>query len=1050
MATTNFQAFSGDVEVVSNLQVGTANLFVDITTGQVGIGKTNPTQLLDIVGNVAANVNTLFVNTVTSRVGIGTSEPSTNFDVNGNVNIGSTLTVSGFRITAAAAAEDDLQAITNAGADTTNQIHITNGTRAISSSTGALRVGDSGAPGGIGVVGNVYVGDTVTTQDLSVNNVISDFAVNTDDFFVDISESKVGVSTTQPHAELHVVGNVYVSSNLTVDADTLHVDAANDRVGVNTKNPEASLHLVGNAYVSSNLTVDADTLHVDAANDRVGVNTKNPEASLHLVGNAYVSGDLETDSDILMSSNVFIKGSGPDSNAVAIGMEAGYTTQGIDSIAIGTEAGKTAQNNNAVAVGHFAGLTAQYTAATAVGVSAGRIDQHGNATAVGNKAGCSSQGAQGTAMGFQAGMNNQGSAGVAIGNTAGCSAQGINAVAIGGSAGCLSQNNEAVAIGIQAGYAGQAFRSIAIGPYTGNQGQGESSIAIGRQAGNQQQGTNSIAIGRTCGYTGQGNISVAIGYNAGHTDQDYQSVAIGYVAGCSNQGPDSVAVGNRAGSISQGSSSVAIGYNVATSGQDSYSIAIGRDAGKTNQGTNSIAIGLNSGETNQPNETFFTGGQFRNDTDGYYLKVQSGGELTRHASDDRIKHNEKFITGAVKSLVKLKPQEYLKRQHLDANVTPQCWRYEAGLMAQEVYYDAPELRHVVSVPREAGDIDNYTPPPSDDPSQDPDYSVWGCVAADVDYMQIVPYLVTAVQEIVTELPRSKTTVSNTWGQNVTGLVVSADTNTHKTNTVPIATLSNVYMDKKWYGVVSDQKTDTNDYDTLVDTKGDTRIWVTDVGGPLESGDLLTTSNIAPGFTQKQSDDLLRSSTVAKVTQDCDFTEPTQHAIRVPKRELSNVLYYRHDASSYTPFRMAENIPDFKKIVEETPMYFKEVDDNDYTEKRFYHGDIEVSEYKYNTLPEDETSFKYFNEISVETYESLSDEDKAAYSLGSHKLYKVIEYSYSKTQLPQHDEEVFIEEMTDVLDENGQIVWEDTANTVPSYTLVDHGTYKAALVTCKLI
>jgi hypothetical protein len=255
MATTNFQAFSGDVEVASNLQVGTANLFVDITTGQVGIGKTNPTQLLDIAGNVAANVNTLFVDTVTSRVGIGTSNPSAPLEVSGNVTVGSTLTVSGFRITAAAAATDDLQAITNAGADTTNQIHITNATRAISSSTGALRVGDTGAPGGIGVVGNVYVGDTVTTQDLSVDNVISDFAVNTDDFFVDISESKVGVSTTQPHAELHVVGNVYVSSNLTVDADTLHVDAANDRVGVNTKNPEASLHLVGNAYVSGDLDI---------------------------------------------------------------------------------------------------------------------------------------------------------------------------------------------------------------------------------------------------------------------------------------------------------------------------------------------------------------------------------------------------------------------------------------------------------------------------------------------------------------------------------------------------------------------------------------------------------------------------------------------------------------------------------------------------------------------------------------------------------------------------------------------------------------------------
>jgi hypothetical protein len=282
MATTNFQAFSGDVEVASNLQVGTANLFVDITTGQVGIGKTNPTQLLDIAGNVAANVNTLFVDTVTSRVGIGTSNPSAPLEVSGNVTVGSTLTVSGFRITAAAAATDDLQAITTAGGDTDKQIHITNATRAISSSTGALRVGDSGAPGGIGVVGNVYVGDTVTTQDLSVDNVISDFAVNTDDFFVDISESKVGVSTTQPHAELHVVGNVYVSSNLTVDADTLHVDAANDRVGVNTKNPEASLHLVGNAYVSSNLEVGTADLFVDTVNSRVGIGTTSPNVLLEL------------------------------------------------------------------------------------------------------------------------------------------------------------------------------------------------------------------------------------------------------------------------------------------------------------------------------------------------------------------------------------------------------------------------------------------------------------------------------------------------------------------------------------------------------------------------------------------------------------------------------------------------------------------------------------------------------------------------------------------------------------------------------------------------
>ena len=62
--------------------------------------------------------------------------------------------------------------------------------------------------------------------------------------------------------------------NLTVDTATLHVDASGSKVGIKTKSPDAELHVVGNAYVSSNLTVDTDTLHVDSVNKRVGIETK--------------------------------------------------------------------------------------------------------------------------------------------------------------------------------------------------------------------------------------------------------------------------------------------------------------------------------------------------------------------------------------------------------------------------------------------------------------------------------------------------------------------------------------------------------------------------------------------------------------------------------------------------------------------------------------------------------------------------------------------------------------------------------------------------------
>jgi hypothetical protein len=352
------------------------------------------------------------------------------------------------------------------------------------------------------------------------------------------------------------------------------------------------------------------------------------------------------------------------------------------------------------------------------------------------------------------------------------------------------------------------------------------------------------------------------------------------------------------------------------------------------------------------------------------------------------------------------------------------------------------------VPAEAGDIDNFTPPPSDDPSQDPDYSMWGDGIASIDYMQMVPFLIKGVQEIVTELPRSKTTVSNTWGQNITGLVVSANTNKHKTNTVPIVNLSTVSMDKSWYGVVSNEKTDSIEYDTLVDIKGDSRIWVTDMGGTLESGDLVTTSNVAPGYTQKQEGGALMNYTVAKVTQDCDFTEPLQISIKIPKRELSNVTYYIHDESYGIGLNDYERIPSFKTSVEETPIYFKE--DMEGGEIRYYQGDTEIGMIKYNSLPEDDKSVKRLSEISVEEYNALDAVEKATYSSGTKKSYKAIQFSKSKKQIPQHDEVHIIEELVDVLDENGQIVWEETGETEPLYTLVDHGTYKAALVSCKLI
>jgi hypothetical protein len=395
--------------------------------------------------------------------------------------------------------------------------------------------------------------------------------------------------------------------------------------------------------------------------------------------------------------------------------------------------------------------------------------------------------------------------------------------------------------------------------------------------------------------------------------------------------------------------------------------------------------------------------------------------------------------------MKLSPQSYFKKFKLDE---PDISHYESGLMAQDVWYDAPELRHAVHLGAYADPTPEKPPQPvPGDIQQDPDYSAWGSDPAQVQYDQLIPYTIKSIQEIVTELPRSKTTVSNAWGQNITGLVVSANANAHKTGATPTVALSNVYMDKKWYGVVSDKTTDTNDYDTLVDTKGDTYIWVTDVAGALESGDLVTTSNVAPGYTQKQGDGALMNYTVAKVTQDCDFTEPTQRPIRVPKQELSNVTYYLQKTEVVVDlYEYEQNLCERRKTMK-TETVYRKVHEEGRDTVYFDADGNEVSKRKYETLTGG--SVVTYTDVSIDEYNNLTPEEQADYMETIKNVYYRVDIVESPLELEDAETEVH-QELVDVLDENGQIVWEETGETEPVYTLVDHGSYKAALVSAKLV
>jgi hypothetical protein len=403
-----------------------------------------------------------------------------------------------------------------------------------------------------------------------------------------------------------------------------------------------------------------------------------------------------------------------------------------------------------------------------------------------------------------------------------------------------------------------------------------------------------------------------------------------------------------------------------------------------------------------------------------YLNHYSGGSVIFqstpiHTSDDRVKTGEKFIENALTTLKKLKPQTYLHHTKLNDG-TSEC-RHSAGLIAQEVYYQCPELKYIVSVPYTAHvDLEKEIP---DDPQNDPDYSDWGEEPAAIGYGQLIPYTISAIKQLSNEGTRHKVRVSNISFSNVLeyhGLVVSKNSNVY---------VSNVENDTRVYGVISDVKAETNDSEVLVNYRGDGKIWVINTDN-IQAGDYITTSNV-PGYATKQEGDTLRSYTIAKSSIDCDFTQPMIDEKRVTQKTITT-----------SRWKNKGNV----RVLEAT--YSNLSDDVRFTENKVVY------------INSDE------NKISSVEYSRMSSDEQNDYTPTT-----VTDYYYKSTRYVHYNKNSsdWIEESTsktvDSLDDNGQVIWENTGTQVSMYPikyLTSSGTeteqsnaaYTAALIDCSIL
>jgi hypothetical protein len=163
--------------------------------------------------------------------------------------------------------------------------------------------------------------------------------------------------------------------------------------------------------------------------------------TLNLISGAgsTIAKDITTDTlTFSVNSNLDINGSVfSDGSTMLVDGSGGRIVGDVYTSVLRTEETK-------IALGENAGLTTQGVYAVAVGAGAGQNGQGANSVAIGQNAGATGQQLQSVAIGLYAGETSQGQGTVAIGQFAGRTSQGIFAVAIGGGAGQTSQPDRTI------------------------------------------------------------------------------------------------------------------------------------------------------------------------------------------------------------------------------------------------------------------------------------------------------------------------------------------------------------------------------------------------------------------------------------------------------------------------------------------------------------------------------------------------------------------------------------------------------------------------------
>ena len=401
--------------IVGNLSVSTDDLVMtdgNITaTGTLTMGGNGVVQIVSVTTNI-------------ELLPVGKVFVDGNLEVTGNTTVAGSVEAAAFKGTFVG---DDSTILVD-GVSGTIPAENLSGTATISvigNVTGALTGNADTVTNGVYTAGDQTIGGAKTFTSNILANLTGNVAGNIDNTGLTIgatTATTIGIGNAGSTTTINGIVNLpaLIAGEITADNSISITTAVGDGNAISI-GPGGT-----NRYV--NLTADYIRFY--------GPVTNTINATGGIVGD--IKGSVVADDSTVMIDGVGGKVVGDIDTArlrtseekIALGENAGLTTQGIAAVAIGSYAGTTTQGHTAVAVGSFAGYNTQGNNAVAVGIGAGQTTQGDDTVAIGGNAGQTTQGANAVAIGSYAGDGNQGTNAIAIGKRAGETNQAANSIVL--------------------------------------------------------------------------------------------------------------------------------------------------------------------------------------------------------------------------------------------------------------------------------------------------------------------------------------------------------------------------------------------------------------------------------------------------------------------------------------------------------------------------------------------------------------------------------------------------------------------------------------------